>query len=74
VVPIGRAICNFIFSRTFREALDQAHLSRTDPHSTSPTTWHFAELLVAVAAAASADVVDLLLVEVCSMSGALHDF
>jgi hypothetical protein len=60
--------------RTFREALDQAHLSRTDPHFTQPTTWHFAELLVAVAAAASADVVDLLLVEVCSLLGALHDF
>lgn len=60
--------------RTFREALDQAHLSRTDPLSPQRTTWHFAVLLVADVAAASADVADLLLVEVCSMLQAILDF
>jgi rRNA processing protein Gar1 len=60
--------------RTFREALDQAHLSRSDSHLTQRTTWHFAVHLVAAAAAALADVEDSLLAEVCSRLGALYDF
>jgi hypothetical protein len=74
VGPIGRDFPTSFSVRTFREAPVQAHLSRTDHSRHNQKQWHFAELLVAVAAAASVDVVDFLRVEVCSTLRALQDF
>lgn len=58
-------LSNFIFSSNFSRSSGSSSPFAHRPHSTLQKQWHFAELLVAVAAAASADVVDSLRAEVC---------